>query len=55
MSEVQIDLVVFEIHVRAVSYLYSGLLTFGFAWFVNKVLGKKIDDISMTESLKSVD
>lgn len=55
MNEVQIDLITFDIHVRSISYLYSVLLTFGFAWTINKLMGGKLDRISMTESLKSVD
>ena len=31
------------------------LLTLLFAWFVNFVMGRKLERISMTESLKSVD
>uniref|UniRef100_UPI004055A055 FtsX-like permease family protein n=1 Tax=Acetatifactor sp. TaxID=1872090 RepID=UPI004055A055 len=55
MNEVNIDMVAFDIHVRPISYLYSVLLTFAFAWIVNKVMGKKLERVSMTESLKSVD
>lgn len=55
MSQIHIDLVAFDVHVRPVSYCYSVLLTLAFAWFVNRVMRRKIDSISMTESLKSVD
>ena len=55
MSQIQIDMITFDVHVRSVSYVYSGLLTIGFAWFVGKTMGGKLDNISMTESLKSVD
>lgn len=55
MNEVNIDMIAFDINVRPVSYLYSVLLTFAFAWTVNRIMGKKLDQISMTESLKSVD
>ena len=55
MSAIQIDMIAFDICVRPVSYVYSGLLTIGFAWFVGKAMGGKLDNISMTESLKSVD
>lgn len=55
MNEIQVDMVSFDIHVLPISYLYSALLTLAFAWFVNKVMGRKLDNISMTESLKSVD
>jgi len=55
MNEVAIDMISFDIHVRPVSYMYSIILTFVFAWIVNRIMGKKLDQISMTESLKSVD
>lgn len=55
MNEVNIDMIAFDIHVRPISFAYSVLLTFIFAWFVNKVMGRKLEHISMTESLKSVD
>lgn len=55
MNEVQIDMICFDIRVLPISYCYSFLLTLVFAWFVNKVMGRKLDRISMTESLKSVD
>lgn len=55
MNEIRIDMVSFDIHVRPISYCYSILLTFAFAWFVNMFMGRKLDRISMTESLKSVD
>ncbi len=55
MSEVRIDLVAFDVKVLPISYVYSALLTFGFAWFVNKVMGGKLERVNMTEALKSVD
>ncbi len=55
MNEIRIDAVTFDIQVKPLSYLYSLLLTFLFAWFVNLIMGNKIERISMTESLKSVD
>lgn len=55
MNEIRVDMVAFDIRVKPVSYLYSVALTFAFAWFVNKMMGKKLENISMTESLKSVD
>ena len=55
MSQIRIDMIAFDIFVKPLSYVYSGLLTIGFAWFVGKTMGGKLDNISMTESLKSVD
>ncbi|MCM1192516.1 MAG: FtsX-like permease family protein [Butyrivibrio sp.] len=55
MNQIQVDMIAFDIHVRPVSFLYSALLTFGFAWLVDRFMGRKLEEISMTESLKSVD
>lgn len=55
MNEIKVDLISFDIYVKPVSYLYSGLLTLGFAWCVNRAMSGKLESISMTESLKSVD
>lgn len=55
MNEVKIDMVSFDIQIKPISYVYSILLTIAFAWFVNWFMGKKLEKISMTESLKSVD
>lgn len=55
MSQVVVDMVSFDVHVRPVSYLYSFILTFVFAWFVNRLMSGKLEKINMAESLKSVD
>lgn len=55
MSEIKVDLMSFDIRVKPMSFVYSGLLTLGFAWCVNKAMEGKLEKISMTESLKSVD
>lgn len=55
MSKVVVDMVAFDVHVRPISYLYSVLLTFAFAWLVNLLMAGKLDKINMAESLKSVD
>lgn len=55
MGEIKVDAVTFDVQVLPVSYLYSVALTLVFALFVNRMMKKKIDGISMTESLKSVD
>lgn len=55
MNEIQVDLIAFDVYVAPLSYLYSGILTLVFAWLVNKTMGGKLEGISMTESLKSVD
>lgn len=55
MSQVQVDQVSFAVRVLPQSYLYSVILTFVFAVFINLFMTGKLDRISMTESLKSVD
>lgn len=55
MSCIKVDMVAFDVQVEALSYLLAVLLTFLFAMFVNLLMGRKIEKISMTESLKSVD
>ncbi|MCM1058516.1 MAG: ABC transporter permease [Firmicutes bacterium] len=55
IAQIQVDMMAFDVRIRPVSYLYSALLTFGFAWLVDRFLGRKLEEISMTESLKSVD
>lgn len=55
MHKVDIDLMSFDIQIKAVSYLLSILLTFVFTWVVNRMMSVKLDRINMAESLKSVD
>ena len=55
MSCINIDIVTFDVRINPISYVYSVLLTFLFAWIVNMFMSIKLDKISMTESLKSVD
>lgn len=55
MSQIQIDMVSFDVRVGFFSYLYSIILTFLFAWCVNCFMRIKLEKVSMTESLKSVD
>ena len=55
MSCVKVDMVSFDVKINPDSYIYAVVLTFLFAFCVNKMMNKKLEDISMTESLKSVD
>lgn len=55
MSQIQIDMVSFDVHVKPVSYVYSLLFTFGFTVIVNLFMSYKLEKIDMAESLKSVD
>jgi len=55
MSQIRIDLISFDVRIALLSYIYSVILTFLFAWAIHLLMGGKLDRISMTESLKSVD
>lgn len=55
MSQIKIDMVAFDVRIQPQSYLYSAVLTILFAWLINRFMSGKLDKISMTESLKSVD
>lgn len=55
MMQIRLDQIEFDMQILPLSYLYSILLTFAFAFFINLVMSRKLDRISMTESLKSVD
>ena len=55
MQQIKIDMIAFDVQVLPESYLYSLCLTMVFAFLVNRMMKKKVDHISMTESLKSVD
>ncbi len=55
MECIKIDMVTFDVHINPISYVYSVALTMFFALCVNKMMSGKLERISMTESLKSVD
>lgn len=55
MNKIQIDLLNFDVHVEPLSYALAVAGTFIFAAIVNMVMSKKIEKISMTESLKSIE
>ena len=55
MTQIQVSLMNFYIHVAPMSYLYAFIGTFVFASIVNLFMKRKIDKISMIESLKSVE
>lgn len=55
MYHINIDMISFKTYVKPVSYMYSLLLTFGFAMLVNLLMQGKIAKINMAESLKSIE
>ena len=55
ISQINVDLVYFDVRITTLRYIYSVLLTFVFAIIVAAVMYKKLTNISMTESLKSIE
>ena len=55
MSQIIVDLITFDVRVTPLSYLLSFVLTIVFTLVVNVLMGPKLDEISMTESLKAVE
>ncbi len=55
MDCIKIDMVIFDVKIEPMSYLLSVGLTMFFAICVNRLMTGKLEKISMTESLKSVD
>jgi putative ABC transport system permease protein len=51
----EIDTIMFGRQMKGISYVFSGLLTFGFSGFVNYFMFYKLRKIDMVESLKSVE
>lgn len=55
MSNINIEMVTFDIHVNGISFVYAVLYTIAFALFVDLVMYFKLAKINMAESLKSVE
>lgn len=55
MTQITVDLIHFDIRITWPSYLYSIIITLGFAALVNAILFIRLQKISMTESLKAVE
>ncbi len=55
MSEIVVDLITFDVRVKLVSYILSFVLTIIFTFIIDLLMGKRLDEISMTESLKAVE
>ena len=54
-TTVEVDAVMFGRNIKPISFVYSGIITFGFSMFVNMVMHFKLKKINMVESLKSVE
>lgn len=55
MSQIQVDLVSFNVHVSLKSFLLSLMYTFLFAIVVDIVMHRKLEKINMAESMKSIE
>ena len=55
ITTVEVDAVMFGRNIKTPSFIYSGIITFGFSMFVNMVMHFKLKKIDMVESLKSVE
>lgn len=55
MSQIQVDMLSFDVRISTVSYVLAVVLTFVFAAAVNLAMYYKLEKISMTESLKSIE
>lgn len=55
MYQVQVDMMCFDVRIVPLSYLFSVVLTFVFAWIVNRFMRIKLKKINMAESLKSIE
>ncbi len=55
MEQIKVDMLSFDVRISAVSYVLAVVLTFVFAAVVNLAMYYKLEKISMTESLKSIE
>ena len=55
MSEIVVDLITFDVRVTLLSYFLAFVLTVVFTFIIDLLMGKKLEEISMTESLKAVE
>ncbi len=55
MTQLKVNVCSFDVHVSPISYVMALVGTFIFSMIVNLVMRRKLDKISMTESLKSVE
>ena len=55
MHQVKVDLMSFNMNIQPFSFVLAVLLTFVFAGIVNFVMYFRLEKISMTESLKSIE
>ena len=55
MYNIDIDMVSFDVRILPLSYVYSVAFTFLFGMIVNQFMKRKLHNIKMAESLKSIE
>lgn len=55
IDNIIVSMIYFEARINPIDYVYSVLLTIAFALITNLSLSKRLDNVSMTESLKSIE
>lgn len=55
IDQIVIDTIFFQMRVTVLDYVYSVILTFVFAFVVNIAMKRRLEKVSMTESLKSIE
>ena len=55
MHEIVVDMITFDVRVTVLSYSIAFVLTIVFTFIIDLLMGKRLDEISMTESLKAVE
>jgi len=55
INTIEVDMVMFSRTILPTSYIYASLLTAGFTVLVNLIMMKKMEKISMVESLKAIE
>ena len=55
ISRINIDLISFDTRITGFSYALAVILTFVFAFIVSIAMSRRLENISMTESLKSIE
>ena len=55
ISRINVDLISFDTRITGFSYALAVILTFVFAFIVSVAMSRRLENISMTESLKSIE
>ena len=55
INRINVDLISFDTRITGFSYALAVILTFVFAFIVSIAMSRRLENISMTESLKSIE